>query len=194
MESYKNRDNAEVRCGVMGLGVMGGAVAQALLLQGYPVSSWTRTLDKVGDRALPGVVHYAGQGQLQQFCTGCDVVICMLPLTPETHGIINAQLLGWMPQGAYLINGARGKHLVEADLLVALESGHLAGALLDVFATEPYPSHSPLWTAPHVRITPHVASITNVKTAVEQIARNRELALGSQDYDEAAVVCRQRLY
>lgn len=109
-------------------------------------------------------------------------------------GILNKQLLSWLPQGAYVINGARGAHMVEPDLLQALDSGHVSGALLDVFGTEPLPRESSLWLHPRVRITPHVASITNVKTAVEQIVRNRLLLLSGGEWDLAAVVDVQRGY
>ncbi|KAL4420433.1 hypothetical protein ABPG75_010089 [Micractinium tetrahymenae] len=173
VEDFRNVDNAELRVGIMGLGVMGGATADALLKLGYPVSAWTRT----PRQHCPGVRCYSGLGQLQEFASSVDVLVCLLPLTDATRGILDAKLFSWLPKGASVINAARGGHLVEADLLGALDSGHLAPAILDVFATEPLPADSPLWEHPRVRIFPHVSSMTNIESAVEQMLQNRECVL-----------------
>ena len=103
---------------------------------------------------------------------GCHVLVCLLPLTPATQGIVNTQLLQALPQGAYLINVARGEHVDEAALKAALEAGHLAGAALDVQSREPLPPDAPLWGAPNVLITPHVASLPTARVVARQLAEN----------------------
>ncbi|KAL4424688.1 hypothetical protein ABPG77_004495 [Micractinium sp. CCAP 211/92] len=317
IEDFRSVDNGELRVGIMGLGVMGGATADALIKLGYPVSAWTRT----SRQHRPGLRCYSGLEQLQEFASQVDVLVCLLPLTDATRGILDARLLSWLPRGASVINAARGGHLVEADLLAALDSGHvrrgggpgagwisgsflagscvfvcsvvllggvvdigsllaqrnllvveglghwqraallragscpqcacavemppghrlanlhaaswqmilpltsptsppsppacslllatqpfaaallhtaciaaplhlplppaarppqLASAILDVFATEPLPADSPLWAHPRVRIFPHVSSMTNIESAVEQMLQNRECVLTGQ--------------
>eukprot|EP00887_Chlorella_sp_A99_P007295 scaffold2.g7295.t1 len=184
IENYRNVDNAELRVGVMGLGVMGGAVADTLLRLGYAVSAWTRM-----PRAAPppGVACHAGRAALRDFAAGVDVLVCLLPLTPETQGILNAELFGWLPRGAAVINAARGKHLVEADLLAALDSGHLRSATLDVFDPEPLPPASRLWAHPRVRIFPHVSAMTNIETAVAQMLENRAAVLSRRPVPQQLV-------
>lgn len=124
------------------------------------------------DSELARVRVYAGRGELREFVERTDVLVCLLPLTPETQGIINSELLSWLPRGSAVVNAARGKHVDEQALLAALDEGHLGGAVLDVFTVEPLPPDSPLWGHPRIRITPHVSSITDVPNAVEQIAKN----------------------
>ncbi|HAX2331699.1 TPA: glyoxylate/hydroxypyruvate reductase GhrA [Escherichia coli] len=119
----------------------------------------------------PGVQSFAGREELSAFLSQCRVLINLLPNTPETVGIINQQLLEKLPDGAYLLNLARGVHVVEDDLLAALDSGKVKGAMLDVFNREPLPPESPLWQHPRVTITPHVAAITRPAEAVEYISR-----------------------
>lgn len=119
----------------------------------------------------PGVQSFAGSEELHAFLSQCRVLINLLPNTPETAGIINQQLLEKLPDGAYLLNLARGVHVVEDDLLAALDSGKVKAAMLDVFNREPLPSESRLWQHPRVTITPHVAAITRPAEAVEYIAR-----------------------
>lgn len=176
IEDFRNVDNGELRVGIMGLGVMGGATADTLLKLGYPVSAWSRTTRQ----HRPGLRCYSGMDQLQEFASQVDVLVCLLPLTDATRGILDAKLFSWLPAGASVINAARGGHLVEADLLAALDSGHLTSAILDVFATEPLPEDSPLWEHPRVRIFPHVSSMTNIESAVEQMLQNRECVLTGQ--------------
>lgn len=151
---------------------MGGAVANALSESGYKVSSWTRT-----PKELEGVISYHGQGELKQFVSQSNILVCLLPLTPTTRRILNAELFGWLPKGATIINVARGAHLVEEDLIQALNNGHLYGAILDVFQSEPLPEESQLWNHPKIRIFPHVSSMTNIDTSVQQIVNNRECIL-----------------
>jgi glyoxylate/hydroxypyruvate reductase A len=167
IEGAANRDNRDVRVGVLGHGLMGRAAAQALVGLGYQVASWSRSAKPARDGAIE---CYHGRGALRDFAARSDVLVCLLPLTDETRGIVNAELLSWMPRGGALINGARGGHVVEEDLLAALDGGQLTFALLDVFATEPLPEDSPLWLHPRVRITPHVASMTTLEVRVVVVA------------------------
>ena len=145
---------SERRVGVMGLGQLGAAAALGLVPLGFPVAGWART-----PKELQGVRCFAGPDQLQPFLAQCDIVVCLLPATAETNGLLDARRFAMLPQGAGVVNLARGSLLVEADLLAALDGGHLEAAILDVFQTEPLPAESPLWTHPRVTITPHVASM-----------------------------------
>ncbi|QWF54012.1 glyoxylate/hydroxypyruvate reductase A [Bordetella hinzii] len=143
----------EVRVGVMGLGQMGAHTALRLAQAGFEVAGWSRT------RAhLPGVTCYAGPRERDAFLARSDILVCLLPATPATQGILNAETFSRLPRGASLINAGRGSHLVESDLLAALDSGQLKGALLDVFDVEPLPDASPLWPHPGILITPHYGS------------------------------------
>ncbi|SQD05172.1 dehydrogenase [Escherichia coli] len=150
----------------MGAGVLGSKVAQSLQTWRFPLRCWSRTR-----KSWPGVQSFAGREELSAFLSQCRVLINLLPNTPETVGIINQQLLEKLPDGAYLLNLARGVHVVEDDLLAALDSGKVKGAMLDVFNREPLPPESPLWQHPRVTITPHVAAITRPAEAVEYISR-----------------------
>ncbi len=162
-------DAADYRVGVMGMGYLGTHVAQALGGVGYHVSGWSRS-----GRGVERVQMFAGEDGLGPFLSELHCLICLLPLTPGTRGILNGELFGRLPKDAVLINVARGEHLVEEDLLASLDSGHLAGATLDVFRHEPLPKGHPFWSHPKVRVTPHISSLSNVPTAVEQIAQNLE--------------------
>jgi glyoxylate/hydroxypyruvate reductase A len=121
---------------------------------------------------MDGVKSFAGAEQLQPFLAGCDVLVCLLPLTTATQGILNRDLLGMLPRGAALINVGRGPHLVDADLLEALDSGRLSRAILDVTDPEPLPADHPLWAHPRVFVTPHVASMTQPDTAAPILLEN----------------------
>ena len=165
--------------GVMGLGEMGSASAAALRALDFKVVGWSRT-PRVRDLGhLAGVECYAGAPGLKAFLARTQFLVCLLPLTPETRGIINADLLRQLPKGAFLINAARGGHVVAADLIAALDAGHIAGATLDVFEPEPLPPESPLWAHPRILVTPHVASLTDPDTSCAQIVDNiRRLRAG----------------
>ncbi|ELY3746223.1 glyoxylate/hydroxypyruvate reductase GhrA [Cronobacter sakazakii] len=164
LEEYRH---ADFQVGVLGAGVLGGQVAQSLSRMGFPVRCWSRSR-----KALPGVESFAGPDELPAFLRATRVLINLLPNTPETVGIINAQLLAALNDNAYVLNLARGVHLVEEDLLAALDRGKVKGAMLDVFQQEPLPADSPLWHHPRVRITPHVAAVTRPEEAVAFIAQS----------------------
>jgi glyoxylate/hydroxypyruvate reductase A len=152
--------------GIMGLGELGAAAAAKLVEFGFKVRGWSRT-----KKDLPGVQSFAGPAQLPEFLSACEILVCLLPLTAETRGILNKDLFRHLPQGASLINAARGGHLVEADLLPAMQSGQIAAATLDVFETEPLPEEHPFWDAARVYITPHNASDTSPRSATWRIAQ-----------------------
>lgn len=156
-----------VRVGIMGLGHLGSDAARKLQLLGFAVSGWSRT-----PKAIEGISSFAGEKGLDEFLAQSDVLICLLPLTPATEGILNLRTFSKLPSGAYVINAARGEHLVEEDLLAALASGQIAGACLDVFRQEPLPESHPFWSHPRVTITPHVASLTYPKAVAPQIIEN----------------------
>ncbi|HAT4498678.1 TPA: glyoxylate/hydroxypyruvate reductase GhrA [Serratia marcescens] len=173
--------------GILGAGVLGQSVARKLTEFGFSVRCWSRSA-----KQIDGVQSFAGEAQRAAFLDGVKLVINLLPNTPETVGILNRELFAQLSSGAYLINIARGAHLVEADLLAALEQGQLAAATLDVFAREPLPQDHPFWRHPRVTITPHIAAITLPQQAMDQIAANiRALEAG---HAPAGVVDRQRGY
>jgi glyoxylate/hydroxypyruvate reductase A len=158
---------ADRQVGLMGLGELGRAAARALVAHGFQVLGWSRS-----PKALDGVVSYAGRSELHPFLHRAEILVCLLPLTADTAGILDAATFAELPHGACVINVARGQHLVEADLIEALDSGHLGGATLDVFRAEPLPSGNPLWDHPKVLVTPHVASYSVPATAAEGVAAN----------------------
>jgi glyoxylate/hydroxypyruvate reductase A len=160
-------DTEATRIGIMGLGNLGADAARKLAALDFRVAGWSRTA-----RALPGIETFAGEKGLLPFLARTDILVCLLPLTPATEGIINARTLAALPRGAYVINAARGGHVVEDDLLAALESGHVAGATLDVFRTEPLPEGHRFWTHPKVILTPHAASITIPRSVAPQVVDN----------------------
>ena len=157
-------DKEDFGVGVLGLGVLGQRITESLQHFGFKVSGWSRK-----PKALPGVTGYAGTEQLGAFLRNSRVLICMLPLTPDTARILNRATLSQLPRGAYLINLARGGHLNEADLPPLLESGQIAGATLDVFQEEPLPPQHPFWKDPRVSITPHISALTIRSEAARQI-------------------------
>ena len=152
--------------GVLGLGALGAHVAKALASLGLPVRGYSRT-----EKTIEGVATFAGSDALPAFLNGLKLIVNLLPSTPETDGILNRRTFSHLAAGAYLINLARGAHLVEQDLVDALSEGRLAAATLDVFAQEPLPAGHPFWRLPRVTITPHIAALTLREPAVEQIAR-----------------------
>ena len=161
------RAAASRRVGVLGLGVLGTAVLERLRLFGFACAGWSRS-----PRDIEGVECHAGIETLDAFLARTDILICLLPLTPATRGILNAQLFATLPRGASLIQTGRGPHLDQDALLAALDSGQLQNAILDVTDPEPLPADHPLWTHPRVRITPHIASATRPETAVEVVLDN----------------------
>jgi glyoxylate/hydroxypyruvate reductase A len=167
---------AERRVGVLGLGEIGAACARAVAALGFPTAGWSRTA-----KSVQSIETFSGSAGLRSFLARTDILVCVLPLTAETRGIINAELLAALPKGSHVINIARGAHVVDGDLLAAFDSGQIAGATLDVFAPEPLPENHPFWTHPKVLMTPHIASLTNSDTASACIAENlRRLATGQQ--------------
>ena len=171
----RGQPNRSCRVGVMGLGTIGATCAQRLAMLDFSVMGWSRTA-----KAIPGVTCLAGESGLAGFLERCDVLCCILPLTSATRGMVDAALLARLPAGAAVINAARGSVVVEADLMAALDSGHLSGAMLDVFATEPLPPDSSIWSHPKIVVTPHVAGNTNPATAAPQVAENIRRALAGQ--------------
>jgi glyoxylate/hydroxypyruvate reductase A len=160
--------SAEARSiGIMGLGMIGQAVAALLVTMGFKVHGWSQTR-----KILPGVNSYVGEAELNAFLQNTEILVAVLPSTVATVGLIDARLLEQLPRGAFLINVGRGDLIREGDLLDALDREHLAGAALDVFSQEPLPVGHPFWRHPKVSITPHVASITQADTAVAHVVTN----------------------
>jgi glyoxylate/hydroxypyruvate reductase A len=160
-------DTAKRRIGILGLGELGAASARALLSFGFPVSGWTRT-----PRDVEGVTGFHGADGLDAMLRQTDILCCLLPLTPQTRGVINARTLALLPRGAFVINSARGGHVVAEDLLAALDSGHIAAAALDVFEPEPLPAEHPYWGHPRVLVWPHASAITIPSSAAPQVVEN----------------------
>ncbi|MBV8392948.1 MAG: glyoxylate/hydroxypyruvate reductase A, partial [Alphaproteobacteria bacterium] len=153
--------------GVMGLGSIGQDTARKLALLGFPTMGWSRT-----EKAVPGVTTFHGRDSLPAFLDRSAILVNVLPLTRETRGILDRSLFEALPRGAFVINMGRGAHVVDDDLLAALDSGHLAGAALDVFNTEPLPPDHRYWTHPKVKVTPHIAGSTNPRTAAPGVIEN----------------------
>ena len=156
----------EFTVGIMGAGVLGAKVAESLQAWGFPLRCWSRSR-----KSWSGVESFAGTEELGAFLSQTRVLINLLPNTAETIGIINADLLSQLLDGAYVLNLARGVHLNEDDLLASLDSGKVKGAMLDVYSREPLPETSPLWKHPRVVMTPHIAAVTRPAEAVDYISR-----------------------
>ena len=175
---------ADRTVGLLGLGELGSAAGAMLRSLGFRVCGWSRR-----PKCVTGVENYAGADGLAQMLPRCDIVVCLLPLTPETRGILNANTLALLPRGAAVVNVARGAHVVDADLLAALDSGHIAQAYLDVFAAEPLPADHRYWAHPDVFVTPHIAALTEPRTALAMIVdninrvRDGQAPLGRVDVD-----------
>jgi len=162
------------RVGLLGVGALGGLCARTLVALQFDVAAWSRS-----GRAIDGVRSYAGRGELAEFLRRTDILVCLLPLTADTDGLINRQTLAQLPRGAFLINVARGRHVVDADLIEALDSGQLEGATLDVFREEPLPAQHPFWSHPKITVVPHIAAVTQVRSAAATVAGNvRSLLAG----------------
>lgn len=162
----KPRSRAGFPVGVMGLGVLGRRVAQALAAFDFPVRGWSRSR-----KEIPGVECFAGDAQLDAFLAGTRVLVNLLPLTPDTENLLDRRTLGQLQPGGYVVNVARGAHLVDDDLIALLDGGHLAGAALDVFRTEPLPPQHPFWRHPKITVTPHTSARTLREESIAQIAR-----------------------
>jgi glyoxylate/hydroxypyruvate reductase len=164
------RGTENTRIGILGFGEIGTMAGERLRDLDFKVSGWSRTRKDV-----TGIESFAGADAMTAFLARTDILICLLPLTPQTRGILNKETFAALPNGAFVINVARGGHLIEDDLVAAIDSGHLAGATLDVFQTEPLPESSPLWKHPKITVTPHVAAISDprmmAKVAADGIAR-----------------------
>ncbi len=161
----KPRQRADYPVGIMGLGVLGERVARAVAQFDFPVNGWSRS-----PKAVDGVRGFTGMAQLDGFLAASRFLVCLVPLTPETQNILNRETLSRLQPGGYVINVARGGHLVDDDLLALLDSGHLAGATLDVFRTEPLPAEHPFWRHPKIAITPHTSARTLREETIAQIA------------------------
>lgn len=157
----------QMRLGILGYGVLAQAAATALRPLNYQLSAWSAS-----PKQAEGVRSFWGPDGLGPFLGQTDILVCLLPLTPATRGILNTHTFAQLPKGAVVINCARGGHLIEQDLIAALDSGHLRGATLDVFQIEPLPESSPLWTHPNVFATPHAAAITDPVALARHVANS----------------------
>jgi len=158
---------AERRVGVLGLGELGRDAALKLSVLGFDVAGWSRT-----ERKVRGIACFHTAEGLRTLLARSEILVCLLPLTPTTEGILDAALFARLPRGAAIVNCARGRHLVEADLTAALDSGQLSAAVLDVLRDEPLPPQHPFWSDPRIMITPHVAAATHAATAATVVADN----------------------
>ncbi len=183
----KPRSRVDFPVGVLGLGVLGARVAKALSVFDFPVNGWSQSAKQVD-----GVRCWHGAGQLDEFLHHSKALVCLLPLTPQTENILNRNTLGALQPGAYVINVARGAHLVDDDLIALLDSGHLAGATLDVFRQEPLPAEHAFWKHPKITLTPHTSARTLRDESIAQIA-SKILALHS-GHSVAGVVDRTKGY
>lgn len=160
--------------GILGLGELGAASAAALTALGFDVAGWSRS-----PKRLPNVTSFSGAAEYPAFLARSEILVCLLPLTEETRGILGSRTFDRLPQGAGIINAGRGGHLVESHLLAALADGRVGDAVLDVFETEPLPADHPFWSHPRIAVTPHVAAMSNPATAADVIAANlRRLKTG----------------
>jgi glyoxylate/hydroxypyruvate reductase A len=180
-------DKTEFRVGILGAGTLGAAVAAALTAFGFPVDAWSRS-----PKELPGVRTLAGTAGLNALLEHCRVLVCMLPLTEDTRGLLDRATLSRLPRDAYVVNVSRGALLVEEDLLALVDSGALSGAMLDVLREEPLPASHAFWHHPRIAITPHISAETRIEESVVQIAAKiRRLEAG---LPVSGVVDRARSY
>ena len=158
------------RIGILGLGEIGLSIAQTIKTLGFSVQGWSQN-----PKQIDGIKCYHGPAGLQPLLSTASILICALPLTQATRGILNRNTMSSMPQDAYLVNLARGEHLIEKDLLELVDNGHLAGAFLDVFEKEPLPYSHPFWKHPKITVTPHLAGLTIAASAAKQVVENIRL-------------------
>lgn len=166
----------ELGVGIMGLGELGEPAARQLAEVGYAVSGWSRS-----PKDIEKVDTYAGDDELKAFLESTKILVCLLPLTDETEGILDLDLFKKLKRPAWIINAARGEHLVDEDLIYALDSKILAGAWLDVFSEEPLPDKHAFWNRKSVMVTPHVASITKPEEVAKQVVDNYKRALSGME-------------
>jgi len=165
-DSFDNLHTAaETRVGIMGLGNLGAHAAQMLRGLGFQVAGWSRS-----PKSLPGIEHFVGAAERDAFLARTDLLVCLLPDTPETRGALCAATLAKLPRGAGVVNAGRGAHAVLPDIIAALDSGHLIGAVLDVFETEPLPADHPAWSHPGIIVTPHLASLASRPARARYVA------------------------
>ena len=166
-------DKSLFSVGILGIGVLGSAVAETLVSLGFPVTGWSRSRKEIA-----GVRMFA-RAELDAFLATCRILVCLLPLTNETRGLLDRRVLSRLPRGAYVVNVARGALLVDADLIALIDAGHISGAMLDVFHDEPLaPAHA-FWHHPRISVTPHVSALTQISASVAQVAANiRRLEAG----------------
>lgn len=170
--------------GVMGLGALGERVSRALAAFDFPVRGWSRS-----SKSIPGVQCFSGEAGFNDFLAASRILVCLLPLTPDTENILRRDTLARLQPGGYVINVARGRHLVDDDLIALIASGHLAGATLDVFRTEPLPAAHPFWMHPKITLTPHTSARTLRGESIAQIAgKIRALENGASLASLAGVV------
>jgi glyoxylate/hydroxypyruvate reductase A len=181
------RDKSQFKIGILGLGVLGSRIAKALTHFEFPVQGWTRS-----PRQLQDVQMFHGEAGLKQILASSNVIVCSLPLTGETRGLLNRNTLEQLPPHSYVINVARGAHIVQDDLLASIRSGHLAGAMLDVFDQEPLPPEHPFWHEPGITVTPHISAKTVYAESVRQITQ--KIAALERGESIAGLVDRSRGY
>jgi glyoxylate/hydroxypyruvate reductase A len=167
---------SDLPIGVMGAGQTGIAIAELLSKNGFRVNSWSGSV-----KTISGVNHYSGSEKFHHFLNESCILVCALPLTPETEGILNLKTFKGLQKPAYLINVARGNHLVEEDLIYSLDAGILAGAILDTFQTEPLPDSHTFWNREEIIITPHIAALTHPKEAASLIVENYKRIISGMD-------------
>tara|TARA_R110002051_G_scaffold137916_4_gene210633 strand:- start:59204 stop:60133 length:930 start_codon:yes stop_codon:yes gene_type:complete len=157
----------DVTIGILGLGELGALTATDLTKYGFKVQGWSRS-----KKNIKGVHTFSGENEQSAFLSTTNILVCLLPLTPVTEGILNKKLLSQLPEKAYVINVARGGHMVDDDLIALLDSGHLSGACLDVYHTEPLPRSHVFWNHKKVHMTPHYASVSDTNSVIPQIVEN----------------------
>ena len=160
---------------LLGVGVLGSALARACTGFGFHVHGWART--RPVTQIVPGIEIHHGPEGLGSVLAAAQILVCLLPLTPQTAGILDRSAFERMPKGAWVINIARGEHIVDADLIAALDGGHLSGAFLDVFVQEPLPADHPYWHHPKIAVTPHIAAVTDPRNVADQIVENINKAI-----------------
>ncbi len=180
-------ETSERRIGFLGLGQLGSDAARKVASLGFDVAGWSMSRKK-----LDGVESFYGDDQLVRFLSRTDILCCLLPLTKATEGIVNRTTLARLPKGAFVINAGRGQHVIDKDLLDAIDSGHIQGAALDVFQTEPLPSNHPYWMHPRVRVWPHVSAPSNASSAAAQVADAIQRVFAGKDPKN--LVNRERQY